>query len=176
MAWSGRAVGLEALNSVSTRRAVVVFPCFPLSLARSRAGGSSFHIGHTGTSGLSWRPVSACWEDTGLRVARPRGWTSGAVGDMGRWRHSVPPPSSWHRSTHPSSLVSPPHHTLQQRSCLKPCAVTDPQTPSPVRSWPLAWPTPELALASRSCRFSAKLDMRDAAWRRQATESMRENW
>lgn len=82
------------------------FPCFPPSLARSRVGGSSFHIGHMGTCGLSWRPASVCWGDTGLRFARPRGWTSAdaVLGEI--WVHGgipyLPPSPAHHHLCRPS--------------------------------------------------------------------------
>lgn len=84
-----------------------LFPCFPPSLARSRVGGSSFHIGHMGSCGSSWEPVSVCWGDTGLRFARPRGWTSadavlGEYGSIEVFRTSPLPPSPAHHLCRPS--------------------------------------------------------------------------
>lgn len=61
-------------------------------------------------------------------------------------RYSVPPPLS--RTPPLSPIIAPQHPPvprfpttphLATTSLLKPCAVTDPQTPSPVRSWPLTY-------------------------------------
>lgn len=128
-----------------------LFPCFPPSLARSRVGGSSFHIGHMGSCGLSWEPCvrllgghwAAVRQTEGLDLSRCR---TGGIWVHGGIPYLSPPPLS--RTPPLSPIIAPQHPPvprfpttphLATTSLLKPCAVTDPQTPSPVRSWPLTY-------------------------------------